>query len=137
MSSKSTKDPNAVRIAGVEVPSALYSGIMTAAGAAAIGLGVYLAARAANIVSSKLMYHALVFGAFFGLYMVMPGGFNKNFNSPGKATMTVADVIYYTFTVHTSTGFGEFTPMSFYSRCVVAAHMGLAFVATAGLIPLE
>lgn len=117
------------------VPPAVYSAVMTAGGAAAIGLAVYVAANATNIVSSKLMYHALVFGAFFGLYMVLPGGFQKNFNTPENKKMTVADVLYVTSVLHTTVGLGDVYPLTFVGRCAVSAHVGLVFLATAGLLP--
>jgi hypothetical protein len=117
-------------------PSYLYSAAMTAMGAAAIGCAVFVAARAAGVISAPLMYHALVFGSFFGLYMVMPGGFDRNFNVPEKKRMTIADVLYYTMVVHSTAGFGDIYPTSFYARACVAAHLGLVFLGTASLIPL-
>ena len=118
------------------LPPLVYSAMMAAVGAASIGLAVYLAAKAAGVVGSPLIYHSLVFGAFFGLYMVMPGGFENNFNVPEKKKLTIADVIYYTAVVHSTAGFGDIYPTSFYSRFCVAVHLGLVFVGTAGLIPL-
>lgn len=121
---------------GTTVPPALYSAAMAALGAASIGGAVYLAARSAEVLGAKIIYHALVFGAFFGLYMVMPGGFEKNFNLPAKKKMTIADVIYYTMVVHSTAGFGDIYPTSFYARAVVATHLGLVFLGTAALIPI-
>lgn len=126
-----------VSVMGTTVPSGVYSAAMAAMGAAAIGLAVYVAAQSAQIVSTKLMYQALVFGAFFGLYMVMPGGFEKNFNIPEKKKMTIADVLYYTAVVHSTAGFGDIYPTSFYARICVAAHLGLVFMGTAGLVPMN
>lgn len=118
------------------LPPGAYSAIMAAAGAGAFGLTLYIAARAAGILSTPLLYHSFVFGAFFGLYMVMPGGFDKHFNIPEKKTMSVADVAYYSMVVHSTAGFGDIYPISFWSRSVVATHLGLVFLGTAGLIPL-
>lgn len=131
MTTMSTKPPSKNT-----VPSPVYSAVMAAVGAASIGFAVYMAARAAGVVGRPLIYHALVFGAFFGLYMVMPGGFEQNFNIPEKKKMTIADVIYYTSVVHSTAGFGDIYPTSFYARICVAAHLGLVFMGTANLIPL-
>lgn len=115
------------------VPQPLYSVAMAAMGAASIALAVYVAARFAGVVRMPLMYHAIVYGAFFGLYMVMPGGFEKHFNIPEKKKMTVADVMYYTTVVHSTAGFGDIYPLTFYARTVVTLHLGLALLAS--LVP--
>ena len=118
------------------MPSGLHSITMAALGAMAFGCAVYFAARFAGVVSLPLMYHVLIYGAFFGVYMVMPGGFDKHFNVPEKKKMNVADVAYYTIVVHSTAGFGDIYPLTFWGRAVVTAHLGLVFLATAGLLPL-
>lgn len=109
---------------------------LTLGGAAAAGIAVYVAARLAGVVSTSLMYHVLIFGAFWGLYVTMPGGFEANFNVPVKKEMTFADVLYYTMVCHSTAGFGDMYPTSFYARVIVSLHLGLVFLATAGLVPL-
>lgn len=101
----------------------------------AFGASVFGAARFANIVTVPLLYHAIVFGVFFGLYMVSPGGFAKNFNIPDKRPMGAGDIAYYTMVVHSTTGFGDMYPKTFWGRLVVCLHIGLVFLATAGLLP--
>lgn len=130
------KNDGSIKILGTTVPGGAYALAMAGIGAAAIGATVYFAARFADAVSTPIIYHALVFGAAFGLYMTMPGGFERHFNVPAVRKMNVADTIYYTAVTHTTLGLGDVFPTSLYSRCVVAAHIGLVFLATASLIPL-
>jgi len=125
-----------VKVMGTTVPPAVYSAAMAMMGAGLIGLCVFVAAKATGILGEKIMYQAVVFGAFFGLYMVMPGGFERNFNMPEKKKMNIADVLYYTMVVHSTAGFGDIYPISFYARICVAAHLGLVFLGTAGLLTL-
>lgn len=125
------------KILGTTVPERWYSVAMAATGAVAFGLVLYTAAKFAGVVSVPLLYHAVVYGIFFGLYMVMPGGFEKNFNVPEKKKMTLADVSYYTMVVHSTAGFGDIYPTSFWARAVVTTHLGLVFLGVAGLIPLS
>lgn len=136
---KTTTPPssNTVKVFGTTMPSWLYSLGMSTLGALAFGVSLYVAARFADIVSRPLMYHGIIYGAFFGLYMVMPGGFEKHFNVPVvKKRMDVADVAYYTIVVHSTAGFGDIYPTSFWARSVVTAHLSLVFLATAGLLKL-
>jgi len=123
-------------IFGTTMPAGWYSFLMAGVGAVAFAGALYTAAKFAGIVKVPLIYHALVYGAFFGLYMVMPGGFEKHFNIPEKKKMNVADVAYYTMVVHSTAGFGDIYPTSFWARTVVSTHLGLVFLATASLIPL-
>lgn len=120
------------------LPPEWYSALMAVAGAATVGLAVYVAAKTAGVLGRALLYHALVYGAFMGLYMVMPGGFGKHFNVPeanAKRDMSVADVLYYTAVVHSTAGFGDIYPTSFYARTCVAVHLIMVFLASAGLVP--
>lgn len=142
MSAK-TRAPPPQLVAGWDVPGwtslpgRAQTGLIVGLAAVTIGTGVYVAARAAGIVRLPIIYQALVFGTFFGAYMSMPGGFERNFNVPVLPTkkMTIADVVYYTTVVHTTAGFGDIYPTTFYARCVVAAHLGSVFLALAGLVP--
>lgn len=132
----STSDPKK-QSASSTVPSVVYSVAMAALGASAIGTTVYIAAKSADVLSNPLLYHALLFGLFFGIYMVMPGGFEANFNIPQtNKKMTIADVIYYTMVVHSTAGFGDIYPLTFYARACVSAHLGFVFLGTANLIKL-
>lgn len=140
--SGNTKAPNPRLVAGWDVPGwtslpgRAQTGLIVVLASLTIGLGVYLAARAAGIVRLPIIYQALVFGAFFGAYMSMPGGFEKNFNVPAPTKkMSIADVVYYTMVVHTTAGFGDIYPTTFYARCVVSAHLGSVFLVMAGLVP--
>jgi hypothetical protein len=130
-----TKPISAIRNS---LPPEWYSLLMAVAGAGTVGLSVYVAAKAAGVLGRALLYHALVYGAFLGIYMVMPGGFGKHFNVPAtdaKKDMSIADVLYYTAVVHSTAGFGDIYPTSFYGRTCVALHLILVFLASAGLVP--
>ena len=119
------------------LPGRAQTGLIVGLASVAVGVAVYVAARAADIVRLPIMYQALVFGAFFGAYLMMPGGFESNFNVPAPTKkMTIADVVYYTSVVHTTAGFGDIYPITFYGRCVVAAHLGFVFLGVAGLLPV-
>lgn len=107
---------------------------MAALGSASVGLAVFVASRLSGAFKLALMYHALVYGFFFGIYMVMPGGFAKNFNVPEPKRMNVADVLYYTIVVHSTAGFGDIYPTTAYARLMVSLHLGLVFLQTAGLV---
>lgn len=117
------------------IPAVAYSALMAVLGGLFFMGAVYFAAQAADVLRGKLFFHALVFGAFFGLYSVMPGGFESNFNLPEKkGKMSIADVAYYTMVVHSTAGFGDIYPTSFYARSCVATHLGLVFLATTGIL---
>lgn len=119
------------------LPSRAQAVIIVMLAAAAIGLAVYVASVAAGIARAPIVYQAIVFGVFFGAYVMMPGGFETQFNVPSPTKkMTVADVVYYTTVVHTTAGFGDIYPVTFYGRCVVAAHLGCVFLGVAGLLPM-
>lgn len=107
-----------------------------ALGAGAIFLAVLAAGSLGGFVKMPLLYHSLVFGTFFGLYMMMPGGFSKNFNVPTKTKMGIADILYYTMVVHSTCGFGDMYPLTFYARSCVTTHLGLVFLGVANLIPM-
>lgn len=126
--------PGSVKVFGTTMPEGWYAALMAGLGAAAFGVAVWTAARLSNLARTQLLYHGIVFGTFFGLYMVMPGGFEKHFNMPAAKKMTVADVMYYTSVVHSTAGFGDIYPTSFWARAVVATHLGLVFLATASMI---
>ena len=116
------------------IPSVAYSVLMAALGGLFFMGTVYFAAKASNVIRRKLFFHALIFGVFFGLYMVMPTGFENHFNVPEKKKMTLADVAYYTMVVHSTAGFGDIYPTTFYARSCVATHLGLVFLATTGIL---
>lgn len=124
------------KLLGTNVPAGWYAAIMAGGGALAFGFAVLMAMKFAGVVRTPLLYHTIIFGAFFGLYMVMPGGFENNFNLPEKKVMTVADVMYYTMVVHSTAGFGDIYPKSFWARAVVSTHLGLVFLATGSLLAL-
>lgn len=100
-----------------------------------------LASRVGRFLPWALLYHALVFAAFWGLYMAI--GFSKNFNLPSNMQKEGAykgdgplDVAYYTLVLHTTTGFGDVYPITWYSRVLVIIHLLLVFIATANLLPI-
>ena len=102
--------------------------------AVAAALGVTLAAKLGGFTGSVGVYHAAVFGFFWGLYYFIPGGFENNFNTPGP--VGTADVAYYTAVTHTTIGFGDIYPKTTPARLIVACHALLVFVALANIIPI-
>lgn len=118
------------------LPPRAETGVAVGLAAAAVGAAVFVATRAAGTLRLPIAYQALVFGAFLGAYLSMPGGFEANFSTPTPAKkMSVSDVVYYTMVVHTTAGFGEIYPTTLYARSVVAAHLGAVFLGVAGLVP--
>ena len=106
-------------------------------GAGLFGLSVYVGARLARVASIPLLYHAIVFGLFFGIYRAMPGGFEANFNTPDKKKkMGTSDIAYYTMVVHSTVGFGDVYPLSYWGKLAVAAHIFMVMLATASLVPM-
>lgn len=107
-----------------------------------MGVTVVVISMISKFTPWALLYHALVFGAFFGLYQALPGGFKNNFNMPtvkGDAKYKgdgPLDVAYYTMVVHTSTGFGDVFPLTWLARSLVILHMFLVFLHVASLLPL-
>lgn len=134
MATKQPPPSGGVKVFGTTVPEGWYAAVMAGLGALGFGAAVWTAMRLSGIARTQLLYHGIIFGAFFGLYMVMPGGFEKNFNLPAAKKMTVADVMYYTTVVHSTAGFGDIYPTSFWARSVVSTHLGLVFLATSSMI---
>ena len=108
-------------------------------GAGGTVLGVSWVAR---IIPWALLYHALIFFAFWVLYMSI--GFRKNFNIPQVADPKdkkykgdgPLDVLYYTTVVHTTTGFGDVYPITWQARVLVIIHIMLVFMHIGNLLPV-
>ena len=91
-------------------------------------VAVYLAASFSGIVRVALLYQAILFGLFYGLYMAMPKGFAANFNTPDNKKLAPLDVLYYTTVTHTTVGYGDIYPKTTYARMIVSAHLGLVYL---------
>lgn len=98
---------------------------------------VFLAAVAGRTLHFALLYHAVVFGLFFGIYNFLPGGFEKHFNIPSQTkTMTPSDIFYFTVIAHTGTGFGDVFPVTFPARVLVSLQVLFSFLHVANLLPM-
>lgn len=110
------------------------------AGFAGTTLGVSFLGR---FIPYALMYHAVVFGFFWVLYMAI--GFGKHFNLPKVNSDSKykdykgdgpLDVLYYTAILHSTTGFGDVYPLTWQARVLVIMHVTLVFLATANMLPI-
>lgn len=98
------------------------------------GAIMFAAARLARFTRTVALYHALVYAMFFGLYLMIPGGFTKHFNAPD--TVTTADIAYYTMVTHSGVGYGDIYPKTTPARVLVAAHLFLVILAIFNMVPL-
>lgn len=98
---------------------------------------VFLAGVAGKTLHFALLYHAVVFGLFFGIYNALPGGFEKHFNVPSQTkSVGPSDIFYFTMIAHTGTGFGDFFPITFPARILVSMQVFFAFLHVANLLPM-
>lgn len=89
-----------------------------------------------------MLYHAIIYAVFWVVYQTLPGGFAKNFNLPSNVVREKnytgdgpLDVAYFTMVMHTTVGFGDVYPITWYARSVTMLHLFLVFMATASLLP--
>ena len=103
----------------------------------------FVVANVARFMPYALLYHVIIFGFFWAMYQVLPGGFKKNFNTPTLSSADnkwkgdgPSDVAYYTMVMHTSTGFGDVFPITWIARVLVMTHLALVFMSVANLLPI-
>ena len=83
-------------------------------------------------MDSPLTIHVLLFILMLIVYRFFPGGFENNFTGFTKGDVitkkpTLVDIVYYTSTVHSTTGSGDITPTSQLARFTTSLHMMLVF----------
>ena len=100
------------------------------------GAIIFVAARLARFTGTVVTYHAALYMLFFGLYMMIPGGFAKHFNVPPDQPLGAADIAYYTMTTHSGVGYGDIYPKTTQARVLVAAHMFMVIMAVFNMVPL-
>lgn len=106
--------------------------------ALAAGIIIFVAARAARFTSSVALYHGIIYAAFWGMYMFIPGGFAANFTMPDSLPkdMSAADVAYYTMVTHSGVGYGDVTPKTPLARQLVTAHLFFVILAIFNMVPV-
>lgn len=78
---------------------------------------------------------ALSFASIFGLLQVFePHAFNATHGNGPDGRLNWSDLMYFSFTVLTSTGFGEITPASPFARALVVLEQVLGVMYVAFLI---
>lgn len=112
-------------------------------GSVVMAVMAFVVANVARFMPYALLYHVIIFGFFWGMYQVLPGGFKKNFNTPTINSDDKtwkgdgpSDVAYYTMVMHTSTGFGDVFPITWIARVLVLTHLALVFMSVANLLPI-
>ncbi len=77
---------------------------------------------------STLLTHGVLFIIMASVYAFSSGGFAKNFTRVnGTEKPGVTDVIYFTATVHTTTGFGDILATTTFAKIMTTIHMVLVF----------
>lgn len=105
-------------------------------GAAIAGAAIYGAARLGRFTGNVGIYYAVVFGFFFTLYYLIPGGFKAHFNVPAGVDPTAADVAYFTVVAGTGCGFGDITGSTRVARILVTLQLIMVFAGVANIVPL-
>lgn len=96
-----------------------------------------VAAKLGRFTPFVFMYHALVWAAFLGMYLSLPGGFKAHFNVPdSKKDMKSADIAYYCLVTHAGVGYGDIYPVTTGARMLVSCHIFLAMLAIFNMVPL-
>ena len=113
-------------------------------GAAILALTAFGVARLSRFVPSALLYHVVVFAAFWGVYQLLPGGFADNFNIPSNLRTQdkyrgagPMDVAYYALVIHATVGFGDVYAITWQARAATMVHILLSFIGTANLLPIS
>ena len=125
-------DPPKKRVLGA---ISMYSALMALVGAFVAGLIVLLVAKVGKYTPGVGVYHAFIFGAFFAMYMFIPGGFEEHFATPTGA-VSASDVAYYTAVTHATIGYGDMYPKTQVARRLVMAHVFLVFIVAANIVPV-
>ncbi len=103
----------------------------------------FLVASRLSGPTSALAYHIAVFSVFWGVYQLLPGGFANNFSAPSNLQLKdryrgtgPMDVAYYTLVIHATVGFGDVYAITWQARAATMAHIVMAFLGAAQLLPL-
>lgn len=94
------------------------------------------AARLARFTPGVGMYHGIVWSVFFGVYLMLPGGFESHFYVPDKKAMGAADVAYFTLVTHSGVGYGDIYPLTTTARVLVMAHLFCSILAIFNMVPV-
>lgn len=81
-------------------------------------------------MDNPLVIHVILFICMLIVYKFFPGGFENHFTrSDGiKSPPTLIDVIYFTTTTHSTTGFGDIVPKTQVAKITTSVHMMLVFI---------
>ncbi len=126
-----SEDPSVVKRAAVT-----WRGMLLALlGSAFAGTTILAVANLGKFTSSVGVYHAAVFVAFFMLYWLIPGGFASHFATPTPSP-SAGDVAYFAAITHCTVGYGDMYPKTGTARLLVLAHVFLAFIVMANVVPI-
>lgn len=115
-----------LRTVGVALGFALVAGAI-----------MFGAARLARFTPAVGLYHGIVWAAFFGVYLMLPGGFKAHFQVPDpKKDMGPADIAYFTLVTHSGVGYGDIYPLTTAGRLVVMAHLFCVILAVFNMVPV-
>ena len=80
-------------------------------------------------MKNPLTIHIILFVVMAVIYGFFPGGFENNFTrlDGSKKPPTFVDIMYFTSTVHSTTGFGDIIASSQLARLTTTIHMLLVF----------
>lgn len=97
----------------------------------AAGALLYTSSRFGTYVAPAAMYHALVWGTFYMIYVTLPGGFESHFGVPDdKKRFNHVDIGYFASVTHAGVGYGDVYPKTTGARVLVTCHILLAMMAT-------
>lgn len=122
-----------IKALGVSLGMALVAGAI-----------MFGAARLARFTPAVGLYHGIVYATFFGLYLMLPGGFESHFYVPkdppkGSSTpptMGAADIAYFTLVTHSGVGYGDIYPLTTTARVLVMAHLFCSILAVFNMVPV-
>ena len=88
---------------------------------------------AARRVDSEIIYASIILYiifalclslAYFGILILFPGSFGENlvldFSSRNSLTLTLHDLIYFSFVTQTTLGYGDISPTAGFAKAVVS-----------------
>lgn len=105
------------------------------------GAIMFGAARLARFTPGVGLYHGIVYATFFGMYLMLPGGFESHFyvpkdDSKTPKTMGAADIAYFTLVTHSGVGYGDIYPLTTTARVMVMAHLFCSILAVFNMVPV-
>ncbi len=119
-----------LRTLGVSLGMALVAGSI-----------MFGAAKLARFTPAVGLYHGIVWATFFGIYLMLPGGFESHFYVPtgkdGKPQrLGAADIAYFTLVTHSGVGYGDMYPLTTTARVLVMAHLFCSILAVFNMVPV-